>query len=99
MKVCHSDRSIVRWAVKYGYLFRYCSAADLQTPCLEVVIGYVTAYFHGGHLVRIASSAEGRDIEHLMYDLNQLFSLCTRESAYLEQRPFLTQLEKVYLQS
>ena len=99
MQVCKGDRRIVQWAAEHGHLFRYVHQPRLPEPCLEVAVGFATAYFHDGKLVRFVGASEGDEIDQLMYDLTQLFSLCRRENAYLKQQPFLEQIKRSRLES
>ncbi len=87
MLVSQGDARIVEWARVRHYPCLYHSEAGLPVPCLKVHLGQVTAFFHGGFLVRLSLQVEGELIHDACEKLQDLLATCAGENAYLPQQP------------
>ncbi len=79
------DRPFLSWAREKGYPYYYTNESGLPDGCLKLHLGVLTAYVHNGKLVRLAANGEGRLIDQMMYEFSQLFALCGKHNAYLDQ--------------
>jgi hypothetical protein len=90
MLIDEHDRPFVRWAMEKAYTFDYCRPSDLPEPCLRVRLGLSTACFHRGKLVYWSAESPGEQLDQLLYEMMCLFSVCSREHAYLNRHVFIS---------
>lgn len=90
MAIDDEDRLVISWAERRGLRYYYTCEARTMTPRLRVHLGHVTAEFDSGKLVRLTVQTEGRYLNEAFCELTQLFELCRRSDAYLEQETAVT---------
>ena len=81
MMIRSTDRPIVKWAIDQGFAYEYAREYGLPQPSLRVRMGFSTAYFEDGQLIRWYADVEGAKLDQLMFELTSLFLGCTQSGA------------------
>ncbi|MCG3138882.1 MAG: hypothetical protein HJJLKODD_02752 [Phycisphaerae bacterium] len=85
MHTRHHDEPFISWARQRGFPYYYAQEPDQPESLLKLHMGVITAYLRQGKLIQVQAHSAGQLLDQMMFELAQLFAMCAKHDAYMEQ--------------